>query len=239
VPGTTVVRDPRAGFDFDAHARRATDRYQTVRHTYIDFTQAIYEISKGAVESKEIKVASIEARTKEIESFTKKCLKRSDNDPEAPKYSDPLSQITDLAGTRIITFFLDTIPPVESLINGEFLVVERIDKSDLLKAEEKFGYQSIHFLVRLRPEQANLPKYQPFTNLTAEIQVRTIVQHVWAEIEHDILYHSPLETVPQEIRRRLMRLAGMLEMVDEEFQAIHVDDERIRREAGMAAQASS
>src|SRR5438309_774277 len=64
----------------------------------------------------------------------------------------------------------------------------------------------------------------------AEIQVRTILQHSWAEIEHDIQYKS-VSVIPAEIRRRFMSLAGMLEIADREFQAIQDADKRLTEEA--------
>src|SRR5262249_19087167 len=85
--------------------------------------------------------------------------------------------------------------------------------------KERFGYQSVHYLVRIRSERAELAEYQRFAGFIAEIQVRTILQHAWAEIEHDIQYKST-SAIPSEIRRRFMQLAGLLEIADREFQAI-------------------
>ena len=71
----------------------------------------------------------------------------------------------------------------------------------------------------LKTDRAGLAEYQRFTGQIVEVQVRTILQHAWAEIEHDIQYKS-LRTIPTEIRRRFVALAGMLEIADREFQAI-------------------
>jgi putative GTP pyrophosphokinase len=75
-----------------------------------------------------------------------------------------------------------------------------------------------------------LPEYNRFDNLVAEIQVRTILQHAWAEIEHDIQYKST-DTIPSLIHRRFMSLAGLIEIADREFQAIQDEDERLRKQA--------
>ena len=56
-----------------------------------------------------------------------------------------------------------------------------------------------------------------------EVQARTILQHAWAEIEHDIQYKSSA-TIPHDIKPRLMALAGLLELADREFQAIQDAD---------------
>lgn len=60
--------------------------------------------------------------------------------------------------------------------------------------------------------------------------MRTILQHAWAEIEHDIQYKA-VSTLPAEIRRRFMTLAGLLEIADREFQALEDEDVRLREEA--------
>jgi hypothetical protein len=119
---------------------------------------------------------------------------------------------------------------VDSTIRSEFDVIEKSDKTLILLKEEKFGYGSIHYVVRLKDNRTNLLEYSRFMNVVAEIQIRTILQHAWAEIEHDIQYKA-IETIPVTIRRRFMSLAGMLEIADREFQAIQDDDEKLRTEA--------
>lgn len=104
-----------------------------------------------------------------------------------------------------------------------------------MKKEDKFGYQSIHYLITLKPDRLNLAEYASYKGLTAKIQVRTILQHAWAEIEHDIQYKS-LETAPTMIRRRFMSLAGLFEIADREFQAIQDEDEQIRQTARKSVQ---
>src|SRR5262249_23133168 len=146
------------------------------------------------------------------------------------------NQITDLAGVRIITFFPRTIGQVDETLRHEFTILERIDKTDLLIREEKLGYQSLHYVVALQPNRLSLPEYSRYAGLRAEIQVRTILQHAWAEIEHDIQYKS-VEVIPTPIRRRFMTLAGLLEIADREFQAIQNEDEQIRQEARRSVQA--
>ena len=96
--------------------------------------------------------------------------------------------------------------------------------------QERFGYQSEHFLVKLDNKRTSLPEYEPHSGLVAEIQVRTILQHAWAEIEHDIQYKSTV-TIPNTIRRRFMALAGLLEIADREFQAIQDEDQELKKKA--------
>ena len=206
-------------FDFAGHRRTAVEKYLRVRPRYEAFAWAVREILVQALRAADITVNSVEARAKDPESFGTKAEAPSDNDPRAPKYPNPLGQITDLAGVRIITFFPRDVATIGHCIREQFEVIEHTDLSRTLIREERFGYQSDHFLVKLSSDRTVLPEYEPHRGLVAEVQVRTILQHAWAEIEHDIRYKSAI-TIPNSIRRRFMALAGVLEIADREFQAI-------------------
>jgi ppGpp synthetase/RelA/SpoT-type nucleotidyltranferase len=222
-------------FDFAAHRRAAVEAYQGVRPLYEAFAGVVQRILREALQVSAVAIASIEARAKEVESYGDKAVTPDDADPERPKYSAPLAQITDLTGVRVITFFPKTVEAVDKLIGKEFVVLERVDKSQLLREQERLGYQSIHFLVKLAPNRCDLPEYGRLKDLKAEIQVRTILQHAWAEIEHDIQYKS-VETIPEPIKRRFMALAGLFEIADREFQAIQDEDEYLRQQARVSVQ---
>lgn len=217
-------------FDFENHRLQAIEKYQKIRPLYKEFSGVVKNILSEAFNAKRIKIHSIESRAKEIESFGSKVSSPSQEDIGRPQYPNPLSEVTDLAGIRVITFFPKTLETVDDTIRSQFNVVEKLDKIQILIKEEKLGYGSIHYLVYLKDERTKLLEYSRFQNLVAEIQVRTILQHAWAEIEHDIQYKS-IEIIPSTIRRRFMSLAGMLEIADREFQAIQDEDEKLRKRA--------
>ena len=217
-------------FNFAEHRRTAVDEYLRVRPKYRGFANAVRTILDQALMAKDIAVNSIDARAKEPESFGTKAEAPSENDPGAPRYRNPLDDITDLAGVRIITFFPRTVESIGDCIREEFEVLEHTDLSRTLLREERFGYQSEHYLVRLNCKRTALPEYSPHLGLIAEVQVRTILQHAWAEIEHDIQYKSSI-TTPNTIRRRFMALAGLLEIADREFQAIQDEDKMLKQQA--------
>lgn len=104
-----------------------------------------------------------------------------------------------MAGVRIITFLLSGVASLEPVIYEQFSVVEKIDKSAVLQREERLGYHSVHYIVELTPARCRFPEYARFRGLRAEVQVRTILQHTWTEIEHDIQYKAPA-TLPAQIR---------------------------------------
>jgi putative GTP pyrophosphokinase len=217
-------------FDFKAHEQAVVAAYLSKYGFYSDLASVVKRILEESIKRRSINVHSVEARAKDPASLGKKASQPSDLNPMLPKYKNPLAEITDLAGVRVITYFPNTLADIDQLLRDEFRIVERSDKGAELIEDERFGYQSIHYLVKLSFPRARLPEYDPFADSVAEIQVRTILQHAWAEIEHDIQYKSAA-VIPVEIRRRFMSLAGMLEIADREFQGIQDADKRLTEEA--------
>lgn len=220
---SSVNQEPLAIFDFPRHEQAAVTDYLRVVGFYTDLAVAAKRIAEEALKSREIRVHSIEARAKDAVSFGRKAAKPSKNDPNRPMYLNPLEQITDQAAIRIITFFPRTIEEIDKMLKEEFSVIEHFDKGESLIEEERFGYQSVHYLVTIDHNRTKLSEYQRFKTSKVEVQVRTILQHSWAEIEHDIQYKSSA-TIPRDIKRRFMSLAGLLEIADREFQAIQDAD---------------
>lgn len=217
-------------FDFARHEQAAVSEYLRVVSFYSELADSAKRITEEALKRRGIRVHSIEARAKDPASFGRKAAKPSKNDPGKPMYSNPLSQITDQAAIRIITFFPRTIQSIDEMLQAEFSVIERFDKGESLIEEERFGYQSVHYLITLDSVRTSLPEYQRFRTAKVEVQVRTILQHAWAEIEHDIQYKSSA-TIPRDIKRRFMSLAGLLEIADREFQAIQDADRDLTQRA--------
>jgi hypothetical protein len=90
-----------------------------------------------------------------------------------------------------------------------------VDKRQLLDLRE-FGYRSVHLIARLKPPRTNMPEYESIRRVWFEIQVRSILEHAWAEIEHEIVYKSGIE-YPLSVQRQFAALAGALEILDGEF----------------------
>ncbi len=219
-----------APFDFEAHGNEAASGYQKERDFYVSLANEVQRLIRECLNRRSIRVQSVDARAKEVDSFKLKAASPSDHDPEVPKYQDPLREIDDLAGVRIIAFFPRSLDAIETMIGEEFDIFERSDKGAALLEEGRFGYQSIHYLVTLKDTRTQLGEYARFSRAIVELQVRTILQHAWAEIEHDIQYKSA-SSIPAEISRRFLTLAGLLELADREFQAIQDQDLAIKEQA--------
>ena len=186
--------------------------YIKTRPTYKKLALKIENILIEIFDSEGISYHMINSRPKEIDSFKKKIA--------GDKYDDPTNQIQDLAGIRIITYVDDEIKPICDLIENIFDIdsSNSSDKSDELGID-KVGYKSIHYIASLKSDRLKLPEYKQFENLCFEIQIRTILQHAWAEIEHDRNYKFTGK-LPHEISRRFKLLAGSLEIADREFNNI-------------------
>ena len=217
-------------FDFARHEQVAVSEYLRVVGFYADLARATKTIADEALKRRDMRPHSIEARAKDPASFGRKAAKPSKLHPNRPMYPKPLEQITDKAAIRIITFFPRTVQEIDRMLREEFSVLEYTDKGESLVEEERFGYQSVHYLVSLNKVRTSLPEYQRFADAIVEAQVRTILQHAWAEIEHDIQYKSSA-TIPRDIKRRFMSLAGLLEIADREFQAIQDADRDLAERA--------
>jgi ppGpp synthetase/RelA/SpoT-type nucleotidyltranferase len=215
-------------FDFTSHKRKAIEAYTKVRPQYERYANILKDLIFKCLQHADIKYHSIEARAKSIESFGEKASKPSDDNSNEPQYKNAIEEITDKAGVRIIAFFPKNIEEIDNLLSREFFVIEKSNKNDLLEKEEKFGYQSVHYLVKLPESRENLPEYSDYKGLISEIQVRTILQHAWAEIEHDIEYKNSV-VIPKSIKRRFLILAGLIELADREFQSIQNENEDLKK----------
>ena len=182
---------------------------------YENFSTKVNILLKELMDQENISYHSITGRIKEKESLSKKIEGKS-------KYQE-LEDITDIVGCRIITYFEDDVEKIVDIIGKEFEIDEdnSIDKKKIMDPD-KFGYLSYHIVCSINNERGKLRENQNYKNIKFEIQIRTILQHAWAEIEHDIGYKSNVE-VPRDFRRKFSRIAGMLEIVDDEFSRLKRD----------------
>jgi putative GTP pyrophosphokinase len=134
-----------------------------------------------------------------------------------------LDEMHDLLGLRVITFFPDEVDRVAEVIKAQFEIdpVNSVDKRTVLDPD-RFGYLSLHYVASLDGTRSGLAENAKFRGRKFEIQIRSILQHAWAEIEHDLGYHSP-GAIPDTVRRRFSRLAGLLEVADAEFERLRDD----------------
>jgi putative GTP pyrophosphokinase len=179
----------------------------------IDLGPVVVGLLKELLRASTIRVHSVDHRVKTQPDLRRKLSEKGTS-------YDSLADVHDLLGVRIITFFPDEVDVVADLVERQFEIdrTNSVDKRALLDPD-RFGYLSRHYVVCLNEDRTQLAEHARFADQKFEIQIRSILQHAWAEIEHDLGYHTQ-EAVPREIRRRFSRLAGLLEIADSEFQAI-------------------
>lgn len=170
------------------HADHATRAYDRVRPDYQRCATKVQQMMTAWLDDASINYESVSARAKTRSSFRRKSSRAHPKDPGRPKYGDPLAEITDLVGARVITYLPESVDRTCEIVQNEFEVIEHQDKGQITKGRGLFGYASKHFLVRLDPARAALAEYKVLKNKVVEIQVRTAAQHAWAEFEHDVRY---------------------------------------------------
>lgn len=203
----------------DAHCEKILNQYRQKLPKLEALRDKILSIIQNILNKNNIMVTVLEARVKTEKSLIGKLeLKGS-------KYKS-LENITDIVGARVVTYFADHIDKVTGIIENVFEIdrVNSIDKRKSLDIDS-FGYLSSHYICRIPKEVCDDPD---INSIWFEIQIRSILQHAWATVFHDIGYKSDIE-IPKTYIRRLNRLAGIFELVDEEFDEIRRDIEDRRR----------
>jgi ppGpp synthetase/RelA/SpoT-type nucleotidyltranferase len=184
-------------------------------------TPAVSGLLENILTRNSIEYLSIAGRTKDAISAEEKIRRK--------KYTHPRNQLTDLSGIRVITFLETQVNAISELIRKTFDVDEAnsLDRSKDL-GEDKMGYRSTHFVCTLGKNRVGLPEYDALGDLKFEVQVRTVLQHAWAELAHDRSFKLG-SGLPTKIQRKLNLYSGMLEIVDGAFDEIarEVDEYKV------------
>lgn len=191
-----------------------SEYYQHV-DVYKKMQHDVEDIINTLIEANHIKISTMSLRIKSEQALRNKVISKD-------KYQH-LEDITDILGCRILTLFESDVERILELLEDTFEVSEIVDKRKKSKHNRiEFGYNSVHMVVKFTDERCKLVEYQKYQDIRFEIQLRTVLQHAWAEVEHGLGYKSYYEP-PMDIKRKLNRLAGTLEILDEEFEAIRYE----------------
>ncbi len=185
--------------------------YDQNHSQYQDLITTVERLLTTLLKDESIPYHSVGGRLKEKRSLLAKWEQKAYTAPE---------QIMDVAGLRIITHTTEEVQKVCALIEQELLIDEKNsgDKAQKMGVDQ-VGYLSVHYIAKIDDERLKLREYKRFKGLCFEIQVRSLLQHAWAEIEHDRSYKFA-GVLPLEIRRKFYLVAGTLELMDQEFNAL-------------------
>lgn len=211
------------GYDaLDMKCRMIVDEYDAVAGDVRRFKDMAQRAIMHAVKSSAVEVTAVEARVKERGSLIGKLERKGS------KYA-ALSDLTDIIGVRIITLFCDDVDRVAMYMTRLFDIDwdESVDKR-ASHGLVSFGYNSLHYIARIPSALDGEAVPDSVVGMRFEIQMRSTLQHAWAAMEHDIGYKSAVGT-PPEYRRMFSRLAGALELVDEEFARLRISVADYRR----------
>ena len=188
----------------DAHGMALMEQYRELRPTLEQLAKNAYDQLRHALLDKGIYVTAMEHRVKTEKSLMGKL------ELKGAKYKS-IDDVTDLVGVRVITFYTDEVDKVAAIAKRIFDIdwKESVDKRKLHQLDS-FGYNSLHYICRLKEGG---PRF--------ELQMRTALQHVWSTIEHDTGYKGDVR-IPCEYKRQFSRLAGMLELIDDEFSRLRL-----------------
>lgn len=183
----------------DPHDEELLQQYRQLLPTLEKLSDDAYDLLSHTLRDQGIYVTAIERRIKTEKSLARKLALKG------TKYKR-IDDITDLVGLRVITVYTDEVDKVAVIVKNIFDIdwQESVDKRKLHDLNS-FGYNSLHYICRLKTG-----------GLRFELQMRTALQHVWSTIMHDTGYKGDVK-IPREYLRQFNRLAGMMELLDDEF----------------------
>lgn len=165
-----------------------------------------------------LRIDRVTARAKSIDRFLNKASKIEDG---TPKYEEPLNQIQDQVGVRIVTFYKSDIDPISKLVLDYFAPIEA--KTFIPDSVNEFGYEGKH-LILLLPKDLIIDIPEEHCPTFFELQIKTLFEHSWAEANHDLAYKPQSELTFEQKRKIAFTAAqswGADNIFDDLFRELH------------------
>lgn len=161
------------------------------------------------------RIDRISVRAKSIERFVAKAENQSDG---KPKYDDPLNQIQDQLGARIVMFYKTDVERLAEEVKKYFRYIE--SRQIVPDSEREFGYEGRHFILFLPRDVFDETVREEDSIPFFELQIKTLFQHAWSEAEHDLGY-KPSAELSSEQKRRLAFTAAQAWGADQMFEELY------------------
>jgi ppGpp synthetase/RelA/SpoT-type nucleotidyltranferase len=193
--------------------KQQIDAFGKIRPQYEIYAKALQRVLERACQAS-FPDALVQSRAKTVSSFAEKVVRKFD------KYPDAVNQLKDFCGARVIVQTAEQVRGVRNFIEANFEILESEDKG-LLLSIDKFGYRDMHYIVKLRPNRALalgflVDELADIGSRCAEIQVRTWLEHAWADTLHDRIYKNELKLSQDNLRTGAL-LAALMEQGDRSF----------------------
>lgn len=163
----------------------------------------------------------IESRIKTLQSIEEKINRKE-------REITSVTEFDDFVGIRIIVLFKSDIDKICELVKDNFNVINSENVAERLGSDQ-FGYQSTHYTVQLPKDWLSIPTLSDLSELKAEIQIRTLSQHIWAVASHKLQYKQE-NSVPIPLRRAINRVSALLETVDLEFERVLMERQQYKND---------
>ncbi len=188
------------------------EEYQALASRAELFVKALFEEFTELLKQQNIALAvPIEHRVKAWDSIAEKIDRKS-------LALEELTELPDLVGLRLILLFSRDLEKTHGLISETFTVHSHEDTAKRLDVSQ-FGYQSFHYVIEPPGSWLSVPSLADFAKLKAEVQTRTLAQHMWAAASHKLQYKQE-QSAPVPVRRSINRVSALLEIVDLEFERV-------------------
>ncbi|MGP9420597.1 GTP pyrophosphokinase [Pseudomonas reactans] len=169
-------------------------------------------IIENLLQQNKIEYLSVSYRTKSKEGILEKVGRK--------QYKNPIEELTDISGVRVILYLESDIAKVSDIIKSTLHIDDKNSMNNEGRlSSDKIGYRSVHYVCDIGEKRNALEEYEFISGLNCEIQVRTMLQHAWAELTHDRNYKLGAN-LPLQIQRKINLFSGMLEIADEGFSEI-------------------
>jgi ppGpp synthetase/RelA/SpoT-type nucleotidyltranferase len=204
----------------DAWLDAQVDRYTRARPRYQQYASFLDAALRDLTASV-APLAIVQSRTKAVDSFAEKALRKR------RQIADPIHEFTDLCGVRVITRTRNELEPIVAWLTANF-DIDKENSDDAIErlGPNEFGYRSLHYIVSIDGAMADrFGASSRIRGLKAEIQLRTLLEHAWADFTHDLAYKGDF-ALPRDWERELAMVAAALETIDRAFgrieQGMHV-----------------
>ena len=183
-------------------------KYSQIEPLYQRLLDEVHFILEKNIDSKNIKIHTIQTRIKDFESFYNKIIRKKIK-------ADPFEKITDIAGLRVICIYRSDLNKLEKLISNSFEVISSDAKTRTL-GETEFGYMADHYIVKLSKECKGA-RYDEIKHCNCEIQVRTILMDAWDSVSHHLDYKRKTD-IPTQLKKDFYALSGLFYVADTHFE---------------------